>query len=399
MNTMQSFWKLAIVTAAVFITSCSDEESNIAATPDTNATETMMREGGNNPDEAVFDDLSAPRDYLGYVYVAGNELGHNEIYIFKHNQDGNLTFKGMVASGGGGNGLALNSQGAIVISADKKYLFVVNSGSNSISSFKIDAQGDLALAHTISSGGVTPVSLAINDNRLYVVNSGDGTISGFMYDEAGKLLPIENSLQHLSSPSVGPAQIAFSPSGRYLYVTEKRSNKVSILSVRSNGVAMPVASMNSVGTAPSGVEMVRNGYMLVANSDMGAPNGSSLTSYGGSELGILSELSGKIPSGQTDGSWIAATDHGRFAYVSNYGSSNLSSYYISSSGSIHLAQANIESGRSPSDITIASNNYNVFVLSPKDHSIYEYVRTPLGGLRVVGKYVNMPESAAGIASW
>lgn len=71
-------------------------------------------------------------------------------------------------SGCSGTGKLLGSQGALELDKNNKWLFAVNEGSNSVSSFKVQDDGSLTLAHTEGSKGKTPVSLSVHDNMLYV---------------------------------------------------------------------------------------------------------------------------------------------------------------------------------------------------------------------------------------
>ena len=101
------------------------------------------------------------------------------------------------------------------------WLFAVNAGSNSVSSFKINNDGTLELKHTESSGGTTPISVCVYDNLLYVVNAASADINGFTIGWDGSFTPIDGSHKSLSDITAGPAQIAFSPQGNSLLVTEK----------------------------------------------------------------------------------------------------------------------------------------------------------------------------------
>jgi len=92
---------------------------------------------------------------------------------------------------------------------------------------------------TVWSGGVNPVSLTTRQNLLYVVNAGyfpgtaddalPGNITGFSIDD-GRLSPLRESTQALSrsDSAVGPAEIAFSPDGDQLAVTEKATNVIDV---------------------------------------------------------------------------------------------------------------------------------------------------------------------------
>lgn len=94
----------------------------------------------------------------GDVYVLTNQPTSNSVLVFHRDSHGMLTFLGSFASGGKGGGTGadpLASEGALRLSADHRFLFAVNAGSNSISEFAVFGD-ELALLQTISSGGTFP---------------------------------------------------------------------------------------------------------------------------------------------------------------------------------------------------------------------------------------------------
>jgi 6-phosphogluconolactonase len=398
MKTTQLYWRMLVVFAALFATSCSNYDDGEATVVNSDATDEMMRESNQNPDEAVFTDDPIATKGHGYVYIEGNELGTNQIYIFKEADKGNLEYYSRVLSGGAGNGMALGSQGAVILSQDHTYLYAVNAGSNSISQFKVHPDGNLSLLNTKGSGGTTPVSLTMFKNRLYVVHSGDGTIDGFLIDETGAFHQIAGSQHKLSDDLAAPGQISFSPNGRQLYVTEKKTNKISMFPVNEHGVAGERVSIPSVGNTPFGFDYARS-YMIVSNAGMTMPGASSVTSYNGINGSMLNPVGGEVPNGQTAACWVATTKFGRFAFVTNTGSDNMSSYYIAPGGMPHLVESRIKTSDSPSDIVVAANNFNVYVLCAMNRTVDVYTRTQLGGLEYLDKVTNIPQSAAGMASW
>ena len=108
-------------------------------------------------------------------------------------------------TGGRGTGSGLGSQGALVLSANGRWLFAVNAGSNDISVFEV--RGDvLKRTDRIASGGEQPISLTVHDDLVYVLNAGgSGNISGFRLRDNGKLSVLQGSTRALSNGGVGPA--------------------------------------------------------------------------------------------------------------------------------------------------------------------------------------------------
>src|SRR5437879_2870410 len=118
-------------------------------------------------DADVTGDLAGP----GAVYTLTNQVGGNAVAAFTRGADGRLASAGSVATGGTGTGASLGSQGAVSLSNDGRRLFAVNAGSNDLSVFAVSPAG-LALASRTASGGTLPISLTVHGNVLYVLNAG-----------------------------------------------------------------------------------------------------------------------------------------------------------------------------------------------------------------------------------
>src|SRR6478609_7658284 len=102
---------------------------------------------------------------VGHVYVNDNAAGSNTIAAFDRRADGSLTAMpgSPFAAGGAGLGSGLGSQGAIQFSPDGRFLLAVDAGSNQISVLRLDHRGrPEPVGEPVSSGGVEPVSIAVN---------------------------------------------------------------------------------------------------------------------------------------------------------------------------------------------------------------------------------------------
>jgi 6-phosphogluconolactonase len=399
---------LIACTAGVLLltfSACKKDESEILSPQTDNTVD--ITEKGMNPDETAINNAEDRHRFSGFIYTESNATTGNEILIYKQHNNGNLTFKGIVASGGNGvgifQGLGLDGQGALALSKNKEWLFAVNAGSNSVSSFKIHNNGDLTLVDTETTGGTVPISVCSHRNILYVVNVGSSDIMGYTVDALGDMSAIPGSNLPLSGANVMPAQIAFSPNGDYLYITERATNMITSFSVDANGLATPHMTVPSVGVTPFGFCHARDNYMIVSNATaLGGspvPNASTVTSYDGSNIGNLNDQNGAVPNNQTAACWVADTKFGRFAYITNTGSNTISSYYVSPWGSIYVIDPDIPSGNGPIDITVAANNYYVYNLNSLANTITGYHRTFLGGLTLINTTNNLPDFASGLVAW
>ena len=248
----------------------------------------------------------------GFVYTESNDASQNTILSYFQNSNGTLSFLGTTASGGNGSGAGLGSQGALALHNSHHWLFAVNAGSNSISSFSIGDDGSLTLAHTVSSNGTLPISLTVHGNLLYVVNSTSANISGFTIGAGGTLTWIDGSTQPLSAATAAPAQISFRPGGQYLVVAEKMTNKITTFPVNASGVAGAGSSITSANATPFGFDFSGN-YAIVTEAAGGAPNASTVSSYWTGASTAL--VSGPVNANQTAACWAVVTSDGKYAYV------------------------------------------------------------------------------------
>lgn len=409
--------KMMMTISVIFIfVSCSKNASNKITQPAQQKTsmDAIISENGANPDEAgmatqstsvsglaATNSISESKESDGhhFVYTESNETGSNRILTYKIRGNGSLEFVGATASGGAGTGKGLGSQGALVLGDEHGLLFAVNAGSNSVSSFIVNDDGSLTLAHTENSGGSVPNSVTTKGNLLYVLNTGSDNIHGFLVREDGSLTDIDGSTQSLSGTGVVAPQISFTPNGDQLIVTEKATNKISSFKVRSNGSVWQDVVTASTGQTPFGFEFSRDRFMIVSNATGGAAGAGSATSYIINN-GVPKEINGAIANYQAAPCWVAVTKYGRFAFVTNTTSNSISSYYVSPEGSLTLVnEAAASTDNGPVDIVVASNNYFVYDLNGKGQTIGEYHRATMGGLASIGSVSGLPLSATGLATF
>jgi len=396
---------VAAIAVAFTIASCNKDQLK-TSTPILQQTQSeasikdMIAEHGTNPDEMMLADGKS-MSQEGYVYTESNDATQNSILIYRQHPDGTLSYVNTVPSGGAGNGMSLGSQGAVVLDWQHQWLYAVNAGDNSVSAFWVHSDGSLTLAHTISSYGITPVSLTVYNHWLYVVNSTSANIYGFTIGMDGSLTKIDGSWQPLSSSTAGPGQIKFHPGGMALFVTEKATNKIDVFAVNTQGVAGPGTFNNSVGPTPYGFDITQaSHYLIVSNAAGGAVNAGSCSSYATDNNGNFSLITGEVKDLQSAPCWLVVTHHGRFAFTTNAASNSISSYYISPYGGLYLVFfAKTTTGDGPTDIVVSGNNGYVYNVNTKSHSISEYKRGLLGTLNNIGEMPGLPPTAVGLAAY
>lgn len=337
----------------------------------------------------------------GAVYVETN-TGANAIVVFDRAADGSLTEVGAVPTGGAGTNAALGSQGAVILSADGSNLFAVNAGSNEISSFAVSADGlGLDLVDLQSSRGIMPISLTMHGDVLYVLNSlGLGNIVGFRMADDGTLTSLSGSKRKLSMPLSNPAQVQFNPSGTVLMVTEKGTRLIDTFPVDEDGVAGPLTTTRSSGLEPFGFAFDPAGHAIVSEAFAGAPGRSAVSSYAVTDEAEVNVVSPSVPNRQTAACWVVITSDGNFAFVSNTGSGNISSYAIGDGGQLSLDEAvaaKTGNGSAPTDMDLDEAGH-LYVLASGFGMVRGFAVGSGGDLSPITKAGALPPSATGLAA-
>lgn len=170
----------------------------------------------------------------------------------------------------------------MLLSEDKRNLFVVNAGSNEVSVFRVRGSGDLRLIQTIGSGGGFPVSLTIDDDLLYVLNAGGaGNIVGYKVQRNGTLSVINESIRSLGlNNPVFPdgtkvpltlGQVGFDRKNRRLIITNAGDRELLVFDLNRDGIPEQTpSSTRSEGDVPFDFVIARNGcFLYVINAGTG----------------------------------------------------------------------------------------------------------------------------------
>lgn len=339
--------------------------------------------------------------YDGAVYTSTNAVNGNAIVIFQRGADGSLTPAGQVPTGGVGTGAGLGNQGAVALSDNGRWLFTVNAGSDSISTFRVMGSS-LELIGTVASGGEQPISLAVHRRLLYVLNAGGaGTITGFVIGPRGNLVPLPDSTRPLSGDNTGPAQVAFSPSGRLLVVTEKATSLISTYTVDRRGYAGDPNPQRAAGQTPFGFAFDPRGRLIVSEAFGGAPGAGAVSSYDLDEGdGALRVISGAVPDHQSAPCWIVVTGDGRFTYTTNTASDNVSGYHIGPDGSLTLLGDGVAgvTGDGPIDAALSRDSQYLYTLNARDGSISAFQLALDGSLTPIAGAGGLPAGSNGLAA-
>ena len=310
----------------------------------------------------------------------------NQVAAYSRASDGTLSLIDVYDTGGVGENIRnsganpLASQDPLIVSKDERFVFAVNAGSESISSFVINGDysltpADLNVPTGGASGAQNPISLTIFENILYVVNTGNfvdengdeldtlpadrnrvnASVIGFLVGDDGSLTQIQGS----EMPGIGAnaGSVEFSDNGTDLYITERRTNNIvhvrldeNFLPLRYDDGEVRITEIPSITDQPFGTDLypVEGGsFLLVSEGNNGAVGLSALSSYRIEESGALTGISlssgvegDPLVTDHTFGCWVefVETPTGDFAYVSNTPDGVITSYAVGDEGGLTVLE-------------------------------------------------------------
>lgn len=396
-----------------------------------------------NNGQPAGDQQGAPGSDLrqGAVFLHSNDARSNEVVAYARNANGTLREVGRYATGGKGSGSVEDNADSLVVGSaegqasphrvsDKaEFVFVPNAGSNTISVFRIKADG-LELVSQIPSGGEKPGSIALTRGLLYVLNSGEfddrlvaGTsvlencghgqipsITGFRVDGNGNLTQIPASTRLLSgkAPS-GCTQISFTPDGKALVANERIAGvidengfgkgAITVFGVNPDGTLAPGKVNEPVGLTPYATTYKKDGTLINVEASGGPanPRAAVLRSYKLNSDGTLTEL-GSAPTGHTDTCWVTLNADETIAFTSGpLDGGVITSFTVGSNGSLkplHSVATAVDGVDEKNDGTLdglldlatSKDGKFLYQLNGFDGSLYAFAVNDNGTLTLIEKH-------------
>jgi 6-phosphogluconolactonase (cycloisomerase 2 family) len=336
----------------------------------------------------------------GFVYVQTNDADHNEVVVFERRADGALERLDSYLTGGRGSGAPhLPSQSSLVL-ADGR-LFVTNAGNDEVTLFAVEGRR-LAVVDRVAAGGSAPRSVAVHGRLVYTLNTGgDPSVSGFVLESGERLTPLAGSTRPLGAGS-DPAQVAFSPDGKTLLVTDRASNSIHAFAVGDDGILQDRVTHPSSGATPYGFDVTADGVLIVTEAAGAQIGKASASSYKLEGPGRLTPVSGAVGNARSEVCWAVISKDGRIAFVTNFGDGTISTYEIAQDGSIELrdsvAATTVDGEPGIRDEALTSDGRYLYALHADTGRVFGWEVGVDGALEALGSANGLPLTAAGLAA-
>ncbi len=358
-------------------------------------------------------DSQESNPHRGAVFAMTNESGRNKIIEYERARNGELRRVGSIRTRGRGIGTDLDTQGALILSRDNRFLYAANAGSDNVSVFSVRGS-ELTFVQKVYAMDV-PNSLTMHGDLLYVLVgsvAGNG-ILGFKVADNGRLTPLPKSFRELSSPIAVPGQVQFSPDGSLLLVTQKTTNvaltpksAIDVFRVKSDGLTSKVPRRAaSHGLRPFSLAFRGDGDLVVVEAFNAADRRSAVSSYRVSQNGGLNVRSGSVRNRQTDACWIVVTLDGRHVFTANFGSGTISSYGFTPTGKLRLQDgtaASLGMLSQPVDLALSSDSGYLYLLLRGTGAVASFAIGDRGGLKPLGVETGalpVADGASGLAAY
>jgi len=315
----------------------------------------------------------------GNLYMQTNAV-KNAIVHYHWSANGALAELERVATGGAGSGELspiyhvnrpndFEGAGSVILTPDRRFLFVANAGDNSVSSFAVNKEGRLTLLDVertgnTQDGGAKSVAYDPSSRTLFVVHTfGPDHLRLMSVDSEGKLTPRPErySVNTTDWSNRVPTMAVLSPDGKFLFVgtafdelpSRKNPDGSLILWIPHNGALHVIASnapdpdgiivfpvgedgalrepsfYDARGASPFYIAFLHNrpdtflvGYAVSNGVSVGKVDANGKITV---SAPVTLDTSAGVPS---ELCWLAVSPNDRWVFTTNFGYSDISSYRI-----------------------------------------------------------------------
>lgn len=339
--------------------------------------------GANYSGIAVTCFNSALLDKPRYAYVANSTDNTVSGYIVD-DVTGQLRPNGYVFVG------ANTSPRSVTVDPSGRFAYVANGGNGStvpgsVSTYTIGTNGRLTSVPPTVAAGNAPGSVTVDPSGLHAYvtntpNSDDVTVYDIdLLTGALTRVPCLGGLANANcsgsnllnyTTGTNPTSISVAPAGQYAYVAH--GSGVSGYSIDLYGALTSLGASTTAGTNPNSVSIDPSGkFLYVANGSSTNVSGYTISSLTGALTGFGAVAAGSNPRS------VTVDPYGNYAYVANYGtglaSSTVSAYTIDATfGTLASLGSLVTGGNGPSSVIVDPSGKFAYVANDKSADISGY---------------------------
>ncbi len=265
------------------------------------------------------------------------------------------------------------------------YVFVANTGSNTVSGFGISTTGGLAAlsGSPISLSNSTPTALTVSRSNTFLWVGTVSQIFGYSIASDGTLAPLNkgNAIANAFC-----ADMQTSPDGKWLMVLDGSGASIDLFAINSDGTLSPASG---VGFTPSGTVVPKQLRVAGSGNFVVAAMGTAgeLVFAFNTTSGAFTQLSQTLPPSLTSDNGIAIDSTGTYLYEARSGNgAGLVVNTIASSGVLTPTTTSVyATGTQPYAVTLDTSGKYVYVANRGDSTITGYnvgtnaALTPISG--------------------
>jgi 6-phosphogluconolactonase (cycloisomerase 2 family) len=276
---------------------------------------------------------------------------------------------------------------------------VTNAASDELSVFSVADDGSIELRDRVYTGD-TPKSVAERDGLVVVLNTGQPGLASFRLHAEG-IAPVEGGDQALAASDADPAQVAFSPDGSMIVITERGTDSIVTYAVAAEGTFGASHSIASQGPTPYGFAFTSGGTLVVTEAFRAEKGAAAASSYAIVD-GSLVPRTSSVGNGRSEICWAVVTPDDRFAFTTNFADGAVSRFAIAADGSLSLEDATagiaVDGMTGLRDEDLSSDGRFLYAIDADGGRIYGWSVDADGSLEPVGSWDGVPATVAGLAA-
>jgi 6-phosphogluconolactonase len=184
---------------------------------------------------------------------------------------------------------------SINISADNRYAFAADLGTDEIRIYQLDANKAKLVPYQVvktpAGGGPRHLSFHPQGHYAYVNNEMTSSVTAYRYDAANGMLTELATFSTIPSDfksENSTAETKVAANGKFVYVSNRGHNSIAVFEINDDGTLTPKGHVSTQGKTPRNFNLIGN-FLLAANQDSGSvvvfridPDTGSLTPTGSS---------------------------------------------------------------------------------------------------------------------